>query len=369
MSDPSATAESAGRPADPPRGARATGTKVSLRDVAVAAGVSPAAVSKVIRNAYGVSPGMRERVQAAIDELGYRPRFAARAMRGSSFTIGLEVPELSNDYFSQVVRGAAGRLATTPYHLIVTPGLGYLSGESVLESLVDRQVDGIIAIASQVSTRDLEAIGAQVPLVLLGRHDTSDIFDTVTNDDRVGTQLALDHLLELGHRRIVHLTIAPVAHSPHEAREAQYRDSMAAAGFEARVVHVRTVNERTMSDGATSDDADDDLRAVVTALLAESPRPTAIFAGHDTLALEVLRVTVEAGLGPDEVSVVGYDRAGVSDHPLVDLTTVDQSGPTMGATAIQLLLERISGQRTAATQHRITPTLRVGGTSAAPRRG
>ena len=115
------------------------------------AGVSRAAVSKVIRNAYGVSPAMRKRVEAAIEELGYRPRVAARAMRGASFTIGFEIPSMGNDFFRQVVEGAATSLAASGYQLIIAPGLGYLSGTSVLDALVDRQVDGIIATSDGVS--------------------------------------------------------------------------------------------------------------------------------------------------------------------------------------------------------------------------
>ena len=122
----------------------------SISDVALEAGVSKAAVSKVIRNAYGVSPAMRERVETAINRLEYRPLHAARVMRGASFTIGFEVPHLGNDFFTQITEGAASKLAGSGYQLIIAPGLGYLSGTKVLDTLVDRQVDGIIAISSDV---------------------------------------------------------------------------------------------------------------------------------------------------------------------------------------------------------------------------
>ncbi|OOB91082.1 hypothetical protein B0T42_07890 [Rathayibacter sp. VKM Ac-2630] len=93
----------------------------TIQDVALRAGVSRAAVSKVIRNAYGVSPSMRERVAAAIDELGYRPSVAARAMRGASYTIGVEVPQLDNSFFNRIVTGAAAALDGSRYQLIVAP--------------------------------------------------------------------------------------------------------------------------------------------------------------------------------------------------------------------------------------------------------
>ncbi|WP_226347275.1 LacI family DNA-binding transcriptional regulator [Agilicoccus flavus] len=355
-------------PADPSV-ARTPGRKVSLRDVAATAGVSPAAVSKVIRNAYGVSPGMRERVQAAIDELGYRPRFAARAMRGSSFTIGLELPELSNDFFTQIVGGVATVLADTPYHLIVAPGLGYLSAEAVLDSLIDRQVDGIIALASKVPLERLEQVGTQVPLILLGRHEASVSFDTVNSDDVAGTRLVLDHLLGLGHTRIAHVTLRPwIATASQTLRHDTYVTHMERAGLEPQVSYVRLVedSERVGAGTDSHRGVDRDVGEAVAELLSRSPRPTAIFAGHDMLALDTLRVTRAAGLGPHEVAVVGYDGVAIADHPLVDLTTIDQSGPTMGATAIRLLMERILGDRSTAVHEEVGPALRLGRTSAPP---
>lgn len=343
--------------------------QVSLRDVATAAGVSPAAVSKVIRNAYGVSPHMRERVQAAIDELGYRPRFAARAMRGSSFTIGLELPELANDFFTQIVGGAATQLVETPYHLIVAPGLGYLSGEAVLDSLVDRQVDGIIALASKVPLERLEQVGSQVPLVLLGRHEASASFDTVTSDDAAGMRLVLEHLIALGHQRIAHVTLRPwIATASQTVRHDTYVTQMEHAGLEPLLGYVRPAEDgaRRGTDGGRDAAGDADIGRVVADLLARSPRPSAIVAGHDMLALDALRVTRAAGFGPQEVSVVGYDGVAIADHPLVDLTTIDQSGPAMGATAIRLLMERIRGERHTAVHEQVEPLLRLGSTSAPP---
>ena len=102
--------------------ANSTRRSVTIDDVAREAGVSRAAVSKVIRNAYGVSPGMRERVEAAIAELGYRPSVAARAMRGSSYRLGLEIPHIGARFMAQIVEGAKAALAGTPYQLVRRAG-------------------------------------------------------------------------------------------------------------------------------------------------------------------------------------------------------------------------------------------------------
>src|SRR3954465_6411841 len=97
---------------------------ITIVDVAQEAGVSRAAVSKVIRNAPGVSPGMRIRVNAAIQQLNYRPSAAARAMRGSSYTLGLEIPHLGNQFLTQIIDGAKQAIVGTPYQLMIAPAHG-----------------------------------------------------------------------------------------------------------------------------------------------------------------------------------------------------------------------------------------------------
>ncbi|HEY5842764.1 MAG TPA: LacI family DNA-binding transcriptional regulator [Mycobacterium sp.] len=328
----------------------------AISDVALEAGVSKAAVSKVIRNAYGVSPAMRQKVEEAIDRLAYRPRVAARVMRGASFTVGFEVPHLGNDFFTQVTEGAASTLAGSGYQMIIAPGLGYLSGTSVLDALVDRQVDGIIAISSDVDADWLERLAANVPVVLLGRHDQSQEYDTVTDDDVAGVDMVMDHLFQLGHQRIVHLTNRPPTDmAPQAFRLEAYRRRMDEAGLEPHVVFTP----------ASEHDAYDTAR---TLLEAHDPA-TAIFAGNDTLAIGALRAIADLGRTADDVSVVGYDNIDLAAHPLISLTSVDQFGVQMGKTAIDLLMERIRDGRSDPKHHRIDPELRIRNSSRAVHSG
>ena len=325
--------------------------RASISDVAVRAGVSKAAVSKVIREAYGVSPAMRARVEKAIDELNYRPRVAAQALRGSSFTVGFEIPHLGNDFFNQVVSGATTGLAASKYQLIVAPGLGYRGARSVLEALIDRQVDGIITISSEVAPDWLEQLAVDIPIVLLGRHDDSSAYDTVTGDDQAGADLVMDHLLQLGHERIAHLTMRPRApESPHDLRLSTYIDRMKAIGRKPQVVYTETEHE---SFEATR------------ALLAGSKPPTAIFAGHDALAIAALGAVAQAGRSA-EVSVVGYDNIDLARHPLISLTTVDHFGVDMGMAATALLMERIRDGRRTTSNISFDPQLRVRSTTRPP---
>lgn len=322
----------------------------SMNDVAAYAGVSKGAVSKVIRNAYGVSPGMRHRVESAIEALGYRPSIAARSMRGASFTLGFEIPQLGNDFFTQVMQGAADELAGTGYQLIIAPAMGEVKGAEVLNALIDRQVDGLVAISPEVAPEWLESLGQDHPIVLFGRHDPSTNYDTLTNDDELGTNLLMDHLFELGHREIAHLTVAGAAKVPdhllpHTIRRRTYDRAMAERGLSSRVVVCGPLE----ADGYES----------TRQLLTAPGRPTAIFAGNDTLAIGALRARSELGLTAAHLSIVGYDNIDLAAHPLASLTTIDQFGRESGAMAVRLLLERIREGRAEPRHEIITPELRV----------
>ncbi|WP_296664941.1 LacI family DNA-binding transcriptional regulator [Demequina sp.] len=326
-----------------------------MDDVARAAGVSKAAVSKVIRHAYGVSPEMRDRVERTIAELEYRPRVAARVMRGQSFTIGVEIPNLGNEFFTEVMAGASSKLRGSPYQMIIAPGLGDGRGAQVLESLSDRQVDGMIAISPGVSSEWLERLGEEIPMVMLGRHDRAISYDTLTNDDALGAELAVSHLIERGHQRIAHLTISSDEESwprtPHGIRHRAYIDTLEARGLTPVVSTCEYSSASAYAAGRE---------------LIASGQITAIFVGNDALAIEVLRALADLDLTTDSVAVVGYDDIPLASHPRISLTTVSQFGRHMGALAIELLLERIVGGRTDSRHEVVTPELRMRASSAAP---
>ena len=323
----------------------------TIEDVAREAGVSRAAVSKVIRNAYGVSPSMRERVSAAIEALDYRPRVAARAMRGSSFTLGIEMPHIGNPFFTKIMAGATAALLGTDYQLIIAPAdVDGEEGVRAIGALADRQVDGIVAISPLVSPEWLERLAARVPVVMLGRHDQSMAYDTVTGDDVEGTRLVMEHLFELGHRRIVHLTRSeevtrPGSGNPHAIRLERYLAHMHDAGLDDDIRVVRT-------------GLDEEAARLDTLALLDTEVPTAIFVGNDELALGTLRALSEHGLTSTDVSVVGYDDVDIASYPAISLTSVNQAGEAMGERAVRLLLERIQG-RTEPIHSSVEPSLKV----------
>ncbi len=328
----------------------------TIQDVARTAGVSRAAVSKVIRNAPGVSAGMRLRFEAAIEELGYRPSVAARAMRGASYTLGLEIPQFGNQFLTQVIDGAKGALEGTAYQLVIAPAEG--AGYAAIEALVDRQVDGLVAVSPLVEPAWLERLAERLPLVMMGRHDDGQNYDTVVGDDVTGVREAMAHLLQLGHRHIAHLTeseavTAPGSGTPHAYRLATYTACMVEAGLAELV---RVVRAGPTEDGAYE---------AVSAVLRGADRPTAVLAGHDQLAIGALAAVADAGLSAREVSVVGYDNTQIAAHPGISLTSVDQSGVEMGSQAITMLLERMRG-RTEPRSHMVTTRLCVRASTAPP---
>ncbi|MFG1949351.1 LacI family DNA-binding transcriptional regulator [Nonomuraea sp. NPDC048826] len=326
--------------------------RVTIVDVARRAQVSTTAVSKVLRNAYGVSGAMRDKVQAAIDELGYRPHNAARAMRGRTFTIGVLLPHIRNPFFADILDGLIEEISRSDYQAIMVQSGGSdpEAERRANDALVDRQVDGILWVAPCCTKTQLERMAQETPTVVLGRHDRSVVYDCVLDDDEVGAELVVEHLIGLGHRRIAHIT---------------QKDSLPRRGAALlQTIRARTY-ERVMGEHglaghvdvvATSYSEEGGYRGA-RELLTRDPRPTAIFAGTDAAAFGALAAIHEAGLAvPGDVSVAGYDNARVSGLAHIALTTVDQDGDVMGRTAGRLLLERIAG-RTSAVRFSVTPTL------------
>lgn len=333
--------------------------RVTIIDVAGHAQVSTAAVSKVIRNAYGVSPAMRDRVQAAIEELGYRPHAAARAMRGRTFTIGVLLPDMRSPFFAEIIEGLTEQLADTDYQAImIQGGTTHKAEQRATDALIDRQVDGILLVAPIAARTRLEAVARETPTVVFGRHERSTGYDVVYDDDEAGAEAAVKHLIGLGHRRIGH-----IAHKDNaRARPADLLHVIRADTYR------RVMREHGLADdiavATTSYSAEGGLEGG-RELLSRSPRPTAIFAGADQAAFGALAAVHEAGLSvPADVSVIGYDNIRLASLPNIALTSIDQDGIVMGRTAGRLLLERIEG-RTAAVRFSVVPSLVVRRTTAA----
>ncbi|GIF01728.1 LacI family DNA-binding transcriptional regulator [Paractinoplanes rishiriensis] len=338
--------------------------RITIIDVARHAQVSTTAVSKVLRNAYGASPAMRAKVQQAIDELGFRPSAAARGLRGQTYTIGVMLPDLRNLFFADILDGITTQLGDTDYQVLLAPGCNGEQAEArVIDAMIDRSMDGLVLIAPVSSKTRLNTVARSVPTVVVGRHGSATTYDSVTDDDVAGAALVVDHLADLGHRRIAHIEhheTDPVrlAEMPNAQRANGYRDAMRARGLADEI------------DIASTSYTHHGGYAGAKELLSRPHRPTAIFAGADVVALGAMEAIAEAGLTiPDDISVVGYDNSALAAFGPISLTSVDQDGREMGANAARLVIDRIADRTRRTVQVKLTPSLAVRRTTAAPVQG
>lgn len=318
-------------------GGKVAGGKVTIRTVAEHAGVSVAAVSKVLRNAYGVSDTLRQNVMESIETLGYRPSAAARGMRGRTFTVGILLNEIGNPFLPQVVDGINDILAPSEFKSLVGIGRSHMPLEtSLIEQMIDFHMDGLILVAPRMSGKVLDRYARQLPIVVIGHHEPTALrFDTVNCDDRRGAMLAVEAFAASGHRDIVMLT---QAHAPDSAygvagqREKGYRAAMEQAGLgQGRII--------SMPFDVTN------VPEQMNAFVAGRDPATAVFCWSDLFAVDLVNATRSAGLRvPEDIAIIGYDNNPLAALPLVDLSSIDQSGRRLGALAAEALLSRMDGR-------------------------
>jgi DNA-binding LacI/PurR family transcriptional regulator len=226
--------------------------------------------------------------------------------------------------------------------------------QQAMEGFLAQRVDGIILVSPRLPMAGIEEAAADVPLVAVCRVMRSSVVDTVYNDEEEGARLAVDHLVELGHERIVHIDGGRGAGSGW--RRSAYRRAMRRHGL---ADHVRVVSgDFTELSGVRG----------VAGLVGSHDVPTAIFAANDLSAVGALSRLEEEGFAvPDDVSLVGYDNTVLSAMRHVALTTIDQPRAEMGRLAVETLLERVGCIRTDPVGHAVRPTLVVRRTTAPPR--
>lgn len=311
--------------------------RVTIHDVAKDAEVSFAAVSKVLRNAYGVSDALRARVNASIAKLGYTPSFSARGMSGGkTFVIGVIFPDMRNPFFADILAGISAALERTTYQMV--QGIVQHSSEAALvQSMMNMQLDGLIVVGSVSTAEALSVTGAKTPLVAIGHH-LPDVtaFDTVNNDDFESGRLSVRHLVEQGYRKIAMLSLDTKNGSVIEAREAGYAEAMEAAGLARHAEIVRAPQNLR------------DIQIATQGLLTKPGKVDAIFCWTDYVALEVLSVAGTSKLSvPKDLAVVGHDNTMYCAFDQNSLTSIDQSGEQLGLQATRLLVERIEGRQKA----------------------
>lgn len=326
--------------------------KPTMDDVARRAGVSRALVSLVMRDSEKVSTRSRAAVLEAAEVLGYRPNLSARHLASKrTRTFGMVINDLHNPYFAGVADGVKAAADANGYRLLLNSA--FLSDDderTALETFIDFNVDGIILSGARVSKKVIEQTAASVPVAVASDPVQSSKVDTVNNDDYAGATLVVEHLVELGHRAIVHLEGDGAG---AKDRRAGYIATMERFGLTPNVVP-GAFTEAGGVDGTRT-------------ALKQDTRFTAVFAGNDMSALGALDVLDAAGLRvPEDVSLVGYDNTFVGALRHIGLTTIDQGRDRIGRLAVEMLIERIETGRTRARHVTTSPTLVVRETTGSP---
>lgn len=331
----------------------------TVRDVAKRAGVSLTTVSFVLNNVpYArISEEARARVWNAARELDYQPNAAAQSLRRrSTHTIGLLIPDNNNPHFWQIVRGAERAAAEKGYSVLLTSSNLEIEQERrAFEALKQQRMDGLILQTAFPSAllRAIEALKTRGhPVVRIGRFSPD--LDGVAPDYGIGCTMLMEHLVQLGHRRVgfVFATSAPGGPRPEvglgQSRLGAYRDAVQRHDLDADP-------DLVQGSGPHPEDACGAARR----LLELSPRPTAIMVINDYLAISVLKMIADAGLSvPRDISLTGFDDIPLARYLSPALTTVSANAERLGERAVELMLARLE-EPEAPPQHHVLPTYLV----------
>jgi LacI family transcriptional regulator len=335
---------------------------VTMKQVAELAGVHVSTVSRALNPSTRsmVIPKVVAQVTKAAKSLGYRIDPVAASLRtGKSKLVGVLVPHIATSVFTPILTGASERLSDHGYSLMVA----YVGEDAdrqleLVEGLVARRVDGLIlATVSREDPLVTFCLAEKLPTVLVNRSEKDARVSAVVSDDVLGMQLAVDHLVTLGHRKIGHLS-GPLEHSTGFLRKRGFVQAATSHGIDPAQAPCASAANYTREEGA----------AATRRLLDSQPTITAIVAANDLLALGAYDVARERGLHcPRDLSIVGHN-----DMPLVDLvepslTTVRISHWEMGRQAADLLLQAIITSDFPTRNVVLPPKLVIRNSTGAPR--
>lgn len=334
---------------------------VTIKDVAEAAGVHTSTVSRALAptTRHLISAEIAQRIDAVAKELGYARNAMASSLRTRrSMTVGVLIPDITNPLFPPMLRGIEDALGAEFTAIIANTDNDPEREATGARRLLARSVDGLILATVRrrdALTEELTASG--VPVVLVNRTADQAGFSSVVADDAQGIRLMVEHLAELGHRRIVHLA-GPQELSTGAVRQRAFREAMRARHLDADEQRVTAARAYSIAEGARLGDQ----------LLRAKPAPTAILTANDLLAVGVYEAAAALGRTiPADLSVTGFNDMPFVDRLTPPLTTIRIQHYEMGAQAARLLLQRLERPEAPGMSIQLGVQLVVRGSSAPPR--
>ena len=300
-------------------------------------------VSRAINRSGYVSEDVRTRVQAAVDQLQYRPNILARQLKGQRLNaVGVLLPDIANPFANELLVGIKEVLDAGGYTAFITISGGSVEDESAaLQSFVDHRIDGLLIATrgSMLGDKALAQIAAQhVPMVTVGRPVAIEGVDCISADHYRGALEAVSHLIACGHKRIGYIGTAH-PDNPMPRRLEGYQAALATAG----IPFCSTYTVRAVAAPAFATEEDGYLGMLELAKLPEPP--TAVFARNDFAAIGALRAAHTLGLAvPQQIAIVGFDNIRMAAYTTPPLTTIEQPIIDQGRMAAQFLLDRIEGR-------------------------
>lgn len=334
---------------------------VTIKDVAKAAGVSPSTVSRALNNSPLISEKTRTHVRQVAEMLGYERNELARGLvTGASKALGLIVPDIANPFFAEIAKGVSDVAHAHGYGVLLCTTEGDLTREArYLRFLRGKRVDGLILTAVTADDPNVsELLNSPIPFILVSRLVRGLDVPFVIGDDRLGARLVIEHLVKLGHRAIAFIG-GPADVQSSQDRMSEFLKVLKEYGLSVRRGWA-VFADFTQAAG----------REAAQRLLQSRPRPTAIFAANDVIALGVMEAAESLGVSiPEDLSLVGYDDISYAALPRIQLTTVAQPAYAMGQIATEYLLAVYKENEQELLQCMLPPRLVIRKTTAPPRGG
>ena len=317
----------------------------TLRDVAQLAGVSKATAARVVSGSSDpIREETRERVNAAVRQLGYERHAIAGSLRSArTFMIALSIPDITNPFWPEVARGIQDTLEESGYTVVMLNNDWNMEREQThLRRMGQKQFDGLIINPTGTLNADLTKL--RLPVVVLSSGDSFPDFDTVASDSADAGRMAMEHLIGLGHRRI-----GLISGQLRRRKSHTHRDTYVRLHRE----HGLEVDPALMIE---TDFSQESGYHAMKQIIALPQPPTAVFAVNDILAIGALQAAQEARLNvPDTISIIGMDDIFAAATTYPPLTTIAKPKYDIGLTAATFLLERINGASVAEPRHILLP--------------